>query len=1798
MNICHNPNTPEFKALMKVYNNEDLVQVLINLYNENIDSADITIPTTLQVADMLLKQKKAFNTQKKDFAEKIMLNLQSMDYVTKVKGEWIVKKQISNLDSTDTSDIINQNAIVAYLTYLGFNSNGIKFNQNGAVTQIKINPNAITYKNMNPIEGSRYTISIINHFSNVFPQIKIKTIDPSEAEVIYNEAAKLSELKVDFANVKSFYANGVAYLINGRFSDKTAIEEIMHPFVDALYSDNNELFQNLYNEAELSYPSIVDSVNNAYNSTKNFDIKTRQLEVVTKALTEHINKRYEQQVPLESFVDRVQEFFKWFASILNKVLSAITAGKLTVSPSEIEKATSLTEIVDMVLTKNVSFNFDIVPTDIRLSIEKGLRPAVEKIRARANETQRKIIDDIVLNDPQKLILMKDIIVNGVKRKHVYLSESTDQIYTSTTTAIKGPMSAEDEERNALSLLLGNQVDAVLEGIAAGSDYKTVLSEIQKSTVSINMERFAKQGKPMLSGISEDLLGNIYNTLNELVNNPEFISDDAIIIPQIIIGDPNSGIAGSLDLLIINGDGSLEIIDLKTSINSINRTETDSDGTTIYPYSDKKYPVKEGSLLGIDTELSTKAQQGIQVSVYRRILENMNYTVNAVKTIHILLKLDNKKVVGYEYEGSVEHSVTDNNYYVDKIVPSNDSPGDRANNSFIRKKEFLSEEDKLSLEENQEVDNIKLLPILTDIKAKLFTRKQMVDRLYTEAKGFKNRVELINKLSLLITSMEEDINETQYNAALGKLLRYTEEDIQNFLKYLDNPSSFKSASFPTILLNYDKFLETYTGIEIAIDYANAGNQVTGMKVKELIREAKQRLQKGYLDYAESFVKENSSNPDLTEEDIKEMLKSTVDEQFFDSALSSLGASSDTLLQLINKIYKQKFIQAQYEADDFVQTVNDVANPLIQASLDKGIKPEDVYLFMYARNPNGKLNGRYVNRIGYQYWEEYYKLKEKTQGVNGEPLNYRLITNPEKQREDIQYNIQLYKDKKAFREFLSAEESVDDVPVDGKYHKLTEEYKRERSKYQVYTKWGWKRRAGVDLLSYSLFNEKYNNKISYKKPVIGPDGMFTGEMKDVTYHIPKREYTEIRDFSSDGKDMRDPEYVNIMNPKDALGVARKNFYEFFIKEHQTGSLGMLPKDIYYQMMGKMPRISKNYFNKIKDMPEGRGKFLLNNIKNFVFKKSKVYARTAIENEDGTLVQGPPIFYTADLKSQFKMDRLNKQIEELRKKREDKKINLKDYLAEKEKLDRMLKAEESKLTADDISTDVAQNMILFRTMANNYQKMNQIEDTIMIIQKIIEDREYSPPGSLSSKIKTSVGITKPYAVRGGSNVEKRLKKWLEMVFRNESAFEEGVLQQYVNTILNYTSLTYVGFNIFSSLNNLIMGKINNGIESAGGQFYNKKAIIRATKELNSDALPGFMRQLSKEAPGKVASMFNKKGERSIPKPESKYEAMVDYFKVIRGMQSTEGRPNILGFAYWMQEGGEYMVQSKTGVAKLMSVQLLNKKTGETTSVYDAFVFNPSTGALDLKDGYELSEKERADITNSIWRMNEMIHGNYAYEDRITIQNHWLGMLALQFHKWVWPALKIRFGKGRYDEATQVWMEGRYNTIWNFIKYMYFVQGNIIEKFKEAKGELRSEQIANLYKILAEIAFFLSSVAMYQIFEALKDGTDDDEKELRRLLGALQYQGSKQQKELLTFVSPEEYVRIVTNPIAASRSLREFSEALGFTVEYFSPLVPEEQKYYQRTDRKGEPKYYKQWGDVAPILYEINRWKSYDTVEDFYVR
>ena len=82
--------------------------------------------------------------------------------------------------------------------------------------------------------------------------------------------------------------------------------------------------------------------------------------------------------------------------------------------------------------------------------------------------------------------------------------------------------------------------------------------------------------------------------------------------------------------------------------------------------------------------------------------------------------------------------------------------------------------------------------------------------------------------------------------------------------------------------------------------------------------------------------------------------------------------------------------------------------------------------------------------------------------------------------------------------------------------------------------------------------------------------------------------------------------------------------------------------------------------------------------------------------------------------------------------------------------------------------------------------------------------------------------------------------------------------------------------------------------------------------------------------------------------------------------------------------------------------------------------------------------------------------------------------------------------------------------------------------------------------------------------------------------------------------------SPIAASRYLGEWAEVLD--KGFFTPLAymtmdkkdfyADKRYVYQTGTRKGEVKFWKEWRDVTPILYALNRFKMYDNMKDFFVK
>jgi hypothetical protein len=82
--------------------------------------------------------------------------------------------------------------------------------------------------------------------------------------------------------------------------------------------------------------------------------------------------------------------------------------------------------------------------------------------------------------------------------------------------------------------------------------------------------------------------------------------------------------------------------------------------------------------------------------------------------------------------------------------------------------------------------------------------------------------------------------------------------------------------------------------------------------------------------------------------------------------------------------------------------------------------------------------------------------------------------------------------------------------------------------------------------------------------------------------------------------------------------------------------------------------------------------------------------------------------------------------------------------------------------------------------------------------------------------------------------------------------------------------------------------------------------------------------------------------------------------------------------------------------------------------------------------------------------------------------------------------------------------------------------------------------------------------------------------------------------------------SPIAATRTLGEMAELMSqVTTAPFAYMIQGKEGFeanssyvYQNGDKAGSLKIYKNFADVVPIVYSIQKWDSYLINDDFYIK
>lgn len=199
---------------------------------------------------------------------------------------------------------------------------------------------------------------------------------------------------------RGFVMGGQVYLVKDLFTANTTIEEFLHPFTNAVFEDNQELFDSLYAQALENEGSIVNSVNSRYTDELGFTEQDRKLEIVTKVLTKYYRKNLN-DVEDNSFLGLIRRAIEAIKQFILRLVN-VEYDDVSVLPSDL----TYNQLAKLIDSNLLDFNLMDLGNRI-LETDKGVQFSL-------GDTQLgKIKDDILLpireriNEINRLLLTSE-----------------------------------------------------------------------------------------------------------------------------------------------------------------------------------------------------------------------------------------------------------------------------------------------------------------------------------------------------------------------------------------------------------------------------------------------------------------------------------------------------------------------------------------------------------------------------------------------------------------------------------------------------------------------------------------------------------------------------------------------------------------------------------------------------------------------------------------------------------------------------------------------------------------------------------------------------------------------------------------------------------------------------------------------------------------------------------------------------------------------------------------------------------------------------------------------------------------------------------------------------------------------------------------------------------------------------------------------------------------------------------------------------------------------------------------------
>ena len=513
---------------------------------------------------------------------------------------------------------------------------------------------------------------------------------------------------------------------------------------------------------------------------------------------------------------------------------------------------------------------------------------------------------------------------------------------------------------------------------------------------------------------------------------------------------------------------------------------------------------------------------------------------------------------------------------------------------------------------------------------------------------------------------------------------------------------------------------------------------------------------------------------------------------------------------------------------------------------------------------------------------------------------------------------------------------------------------------------------------------------------------------------------------------------------------------------------------------------------------------------------------------------------------------------------------------------------MSPDDVSLNLMRSVLMFGSMSNNYNALNNIYSEISLFKEIIGEREIAETNAkgipIIDSIANKLGYDRYLKTHGSNYSAKRVNDFIDMVVFGESKARweiAGVaIDKIIDRMMNFSSISTLSLDLLKGMNNNLQGNLQLLIEAASGEFFNVKDWGKGKKDYWTN-VPGMISDFGKFAP---ESLMGQLVEQYDP---MQGEYRDQFGKIVTG--SVANKLFSTDTMFFNLHFGEHEIQVSTLFAMLNSRMVTDNETGEEISLMNAY---KKYGVDQIKNKTSFTEEMRLDVQNKIHALNKRLHGIYNNFDKSVAQKYTLGRLAFMYRKFLIPSYARRFKKLGMDQELGSMTEGFYRTFWNaFAKDIITFKAGIMSQW----STLSDFEKAQVRRTLTELGFILALSALITGLLLMVDDDDEEETKKSYAYNFMFYQAIRLRSETQQFLPGfgfKDAYRIVKSPTAMTNTVDHFIKFM----DQFLFTWDEDKLSYQRRAGVWEKGDNKSWAYFLKLIgYSGNNITPEQAVKNF---